>query len=331
MKLGPMNKIRVAPVVLALLAAAAFLWPKPAKSYLAQYNAHNGAVSRAHWDFSQFPVQWNFNPAAASNVSGAAPAQDVIATSFTTWMAAPNTAISISRGGDTQISSAGFDGVNLVCFTCTTDFNSDGALAVTFTTMANGPGADTKHGGTSRFAGQILDADILFNPAMNFSTDGSGGNDMQTVATHEIGHFLGLDHSAVVKATMFPFAPPVAEHALSYDDVAAISILYPKNSPDVPTGSISGTVAMNGSPVFGAHVFADSATAALPYPASVRKTPIGTLSMPDGTYQIQGVPPDRYAVAAEPLDGPVTNSNVFSYAPAFGKTTVQTNFTTRWH
>ena len=330
MNLGPMKKIRFAPVVLALIAVVGFLWPKPAKSYLSQYN-HNGAVSRVHWDFSQFAVQWNFNPAAASNVSGAGQAQDVVANSFATWMAAPNTAISVSRGGDTQVASAGFDGVNLICFTCATDFNSDGALAVTFTTTANGPGADTKHGGTSRFGGQILDADILFNPAMKFSTDGSSGNDLQTVATHEIGHFLGLDHSAVVKATMFPFAPPVAEHALSYDDVAAIATLYPKSSPDVPTGSISGRVSMDGSPVFGAHVFADSATAALSYPASVRKTPIGTLSMPDGSYQIQGVPPDRYTVAAEPLDGPVTNGNVFSYAPAFGKTTVQTNFTTRWH
>jgi len=325
-----MKKIRFAPVVLALIAATALLWPRPAKSYLSQYNVHNGAVSRAHWDFSQFAVQWNLNPAAAANVSGAGQAQDVVATSFASWMAAPNTEISVSRGGDTQVSSPGFDGVNLVCFTCTTDFSSDGALAITFTTTANGAGADTKHGGTSRFAGQILDADILFNPAMKFSTDGSGENDLQTVATHEIGHFLGLDHSAVVKATMFPFAPP-SQHLLSYDDVAAISSLYPKNSPEVPTGSISGRVAMNGSPVFGAHVFADSATGALPYPASVRKTPIGSLTMPDGTYQILGVPPDRYAVAAEPLDGPVTNSNVFSYAPAFGETTVQTNFTTRWH
>jgi hypothetical protein len=87
----------------------------------------------------------------------------------------------------------------------------------------------------------------------------------------------------------------------------------------------------DGTPVFGAHVFADSTTAASTFPSSVRKTPIGALTMPDGTYQIQGVPPDRYTVAAEPLDGPVTNGDIATYSPAFGQATVQTNFTTRWH
>jgi hypothetical protein len=149
--------------------------------------------------------------------------------------------------------------------------------------------------------------------------------------THEIGHFLGLDHSAVVKAMMFPYAPPM-ERTLGSDDVAAISTLYPKPSADIETGSISGQVTMtDGSAVFGAHVFADSATNSPGYPGAVRKTPIGTLSMPDGTYEIDGVPPDRYTVAAEPLDGPVTNADVANFSPAMGKATVQTNFTTRWH
>jgi hypothetical protein len=276
-------------------------------------------------------VQWSLNPATGSNVAGAANSADVVAASFSTWIGAPNAAISLPRGADNQLSAPAFDGVNMICFTCSTNFSSDGTLAVTFTTTANGPGADNKHGGTSRFAGQILDADILLNPSVSFATDGSSGNDLQTVLTHEIGHFLGLDHSAVIKAMMFPFAPP-SEHLLSYDDVAAISALYPKAQSDVPTGTVSGIVTMNdGSPVFGAHVFLDSATSATPYPATIRKTPIGILTSPDGSYHIQGVPPDNYTVAAEPLDGPVTNDNIRTYAPAFGKATVQTNFTTRWH
>lgn len=327
-----MRIFRIIPTLVAIIFAATLIVPKSARSYLAQYSSTPGGVARAHWDFSDFPVQWNINPATASNITGATSARDVITASFAAWGAAPNTTITMSRGADTGVSAAAFDGTNLICFTCSGDFNTDGALAVTFTTVANGAGADDKRGGKSRFAGQILDADILFNPAVQFSTDGSGNTDLQTVATHEIGHFLGLDHSAVAKATMFPFAPPVAEHALSYDDVAAISTLYPKSSPDVITGSISGSVVMaDGSAVFGAHVFADSTSAVVGYPSSVRKTPIGTLSMPDGTYRIDGVPADTYTIAAEPLDGPVTNDNVFSYAPAFSKASVQTNFTTRWH
>ncbi|HVH88083.1 MAG TPA: matrixin family metalloprotease [Terriglobales bacterium] len=326
-----MKSFRFFPLILVLVTAALLIFPRPAKSYLSQYAGSAGNMNRARWDFSDFPVQWSMNPAAASNVAGATTPQQVVTAAFATWTSAPNAAIPISRGPDTQVSAPAFDGVNLVCFTCVTDFSSDGTLAVTFTTTANGPGADDKHGGTSRFAAQILDADILFNPAVKFTTDGSGGSDLQTVVTHEIGHFLGLDHSAVVKAIMFPFAPPL-ERTLSYDDVAAVSSLYPKSSLDVPVGSISGKIAMNdGSPVFGAHVFADSITPALAYPSSIRKTPIGTLTMPDGTYRIDGVPPDRYTVAAEPLDGPVTNGDVSTYSPAFGRASVQTNFTTRWH
>lgn len=310
--------------------AAFLMFPRAAKSYLSQYAGSKGNVNPARWDFSDFPVLWSLNPSAPANVSGGN-AQDAVAGGFASWISAPNAAVFITRGSDTQAASPGFDGVNLICFTCATDFSSDGTLAVTFTTTANGPGADDKHGSRSRFAGQILDADILFNPAVKFTMDGSGSDDLQTVATHEIGHFLGLDHSAVVKALMFPFAPPL-ERTLSYDDVAAISSLYPKDSQDVEVGSISGKIVMrDGTPVFGAHVFADSQTAVVGYPANVRKTPIGTLTMPDGAYQIQGLPPDRYTVAAEPLDGPVTNGDISGFSSAFGKTTVQSNFTTRWH
>lgn len=330
MKSNPMRSLRFAYLLLTLATAAALLFPRSARSYLSQYAGPKGSAIRARWDFSDFPVQWNLNPTAASNVSGGNIA-DVVAAAFATWNTAPNAALSVGRGADAQVGGPAFDGTNLICFVCTTDFNSDGTLAVTFTTTANGAGADDKHGGKSLFAGQILDADILFNPAVTFTTDGSAGTDLQTVLTHEIGHFLGLDHSAVVKATMFPYAPPV-ERTLGSDDVAAIAMLYPKDSPDLATGSISGRVVLtDGSPVFGVHVFADSTTNAPAYPAAVRKTPIGTLTMPDGTYELQGLPPDRYTVAAEPLDGPVTNADVANYSPALGRASVQTNFTTRWH
>src|SRR5438874_5283331 len=146
-----MNRLRLTPILIALIVAVVLISPKLAKSYLAQYSAGAGGVTPAHWDFSQFAVQWSLNPASGSNVTGAANPADVVAASFSTWIAAPNAAISLSRGADNQLSAPAFDGVNMVCFTCSTNFSSDGTLAVTFTTTANGPGADNKHGGTSRF------------------------------------------------------------------------------------------------------------------------------------------------------------------------------------
>ena len=172
-----MKTFRFASDLVALIfALVILLQTKPAKSYLVQHLPGNGTVNRARWDFSAFPVQWSINP-TASNVTGGAQIQDVIATSFATWIAAPNTSISVSRAADSQTTGPAYDGINLICFTCVTDFNSDGTLAVTFTTTADGVGADDKHGGRSRFGGQILDADILFNPAVKFTTDGSGNSD----------------------------------------------------------------------------------------------------------------------------------------------------------
>src|SRR5581483_3839842 len=245
-------------------------------------------------------IQWNINPSTGSNIPGTGSVTTIINNYFGPWVATPNTFLPATQGPDSS------------------------------TTTVDGPGQDDFHGGVTQFAGQIIKADIVFNPAVQFNTGGGSGQDMQTVATHEVGHFFGLDHSAIARAVMYPFAPPVLT-TLSYDDVAGISFVYPKSSPDVATGTISGAVTLNGSPVFRAHVSANSTTSADPFSglSNIRKSPIGALTLADGSYSIP-VPPDSYVVIAEPLDGPVSDSDV-SWASEFGQSSVQTNFTTRWH
>lgn len=327
---------RVLPALGLMLLGS--LLALPAFSYLPMFTRSNSATAQPdHWDLSAFPLTYTVNPAVGSNfAAGGSPAQ-IVDASFLTWSSAPNVGLQISRGPDTTTTAVGFDGVNLICFVCN-DSSSFGSgtdtLAVTITTTADAPGQDTKHGNASAFAGQILDADILFNPAVQWSTGSvpiGSQQDLQTVATHEIGHFFGLDHSAVVRAIMYPFAPALLT-TLSYDDVAGMSQLYPKSSPDVSTGTITGTIRFtSGAGVFGAHVFADSNTGQQSFGSNIRKTPIGILTRPDGTYSISGVPPDSYTITVEPLDQPVTNSDVQGYPSAFGQPSVQTNFGTKSH
>ncbi|HLH05757.1 MAG TPA: matrixin family metalloprotease [Terriglobales bacterium] len=295
------------------------------------------------WDFSAFPVQWDLNPTTGSNISGTTTVHDVIAASFATWAGAPNAALSgvVTEGPQSSVSDANAApaGLNLICFVCNgsdqTIFSDTSTIAVTLTTTANAPGQPNGHGGTSTFGGQILQGIILFNPANQFVTNGTPGSnqsDLQTIATHEIGHFLGLDHSGVIAALMYPYAA-VTKTQLTYDDVAAVSTLYPSTTGQTyPTGSISGTVTLSGSPVFGAHVYAESTSNLQLFQLpNITKSAVGALTKPDGTYTITGLPADNYIVFAEPLDGPVDQTNISGFSLVYATSAVQTNFTTRWH
>ena len=82
--------------------------------------------------------------------------------------------------------------------------------------------------------GQISEADIVLNPMQAFSSDHSLGTyDLETVFTHEIGHFLGLKHSYVPSAAMFDGVHKnnvvvfdARPTTLSKDDVTKIRGLY---------------------------------------------------------------------------------------------------------
>jgi hypothetical protein len=83
--------------------------------------------------------------------------------------------------------------------------------------------------------GEILDADIEINTAYNHFTVGDGTivYDLQSILTHEIGHFVGLDHSLVPDATMNAAYDPgdTSLRTLAPDDVAALCAAYPPNRP----------------------------------------------------------------------------------------------------
>lgn len=97
-----------------------------------------------------------------------------------------------------------------------------GALAVTCVTM----NLDT---------GEILDADIELNtPYFDFALPGeTRGEDLRTVLTHEVGHFLGLNHSHVDGSVMFEsYESDLIFSSLSDDDIAGICETYPGAEKD---------------------------------------------------------------------------------------------------
>ncbi|MCB9533324.1 MAG: matrixin family metalloprotease [Myxococcales bacterium] len=74
-----------------------------------------------------------------------------------------------------------------------------------------------------------LTADMIFNAANHtFATSHSSTRvDLQSVATHEAGHWLGLGHSTVATATMKPYYTDEGDRSLHSDDESGVCTLYP--------------------------------------------------------------------------------------------------------
>ena len=87
--------------------------------------------------------------------------------------------------------------------------------------------------------GEIYDVDMEVNSASNMITTGDDEVkfDLLSIATHEVGHFLGLAHSSDPTATMNAMYMPGSTELrdLSDDDRAGICAVYPPGDPIAST------------------------------------------------------------------------------------------------
>jgi uncharacterized protein (TIGR03437 family) len=160
--------------------------------------------------------------------------------------------------------------------------------------------------------GTLLDTDIVFNADLNrsgrrvaFSTTLAPGTfDLQSVATHELGHALGANHSGLIGAAMYQatVTESDAQRRLSADDEAFAAETYPAPGSQGRLGAIAGRITFqDGAPVRRASVVAVGRGAG---------AMVQTLTLEDGSYRIGGLPPGEYDVYTEPVDGPVRGSNL---------------------
>ncbi|MFT7516834.1 MAG: hypothetical protein ACI84O_000619 [Myxococcota bacterium] len=165
--------------------------------------------------------------------------------------------------------------------------------------------------------GRITDADILFNGSQfTFSTDQTPGTfDVQDVLTHEVGHFIGLDHSPVVSGSMWPYVSTTQwlHRSLTQDDEAgAVAIATGINQTKV-TGTIRKPNSSSALP--GAIVSAS---------LSDGRFIASTVTSSNGNFTLRGLPAGDYYIHITPLEGGMSSSNLSSnmsvytaFAPTF--------------
>lgn len=109
---------------------------------------------------------------------------------------------------------------------------------------------------------------------------------------HEFGHALGLQHTLTSSVMSTEITRAMTKAApIGPDDVAGLSLLYPAAGFLESTGTIRGRVAVGAEAVNLASVVA----------LAPDGSAISTLTNPDGTFVMQGLPPGSYYVYAHPL------------------------------
>jgi hypothetical protein len=286
----------VAVVLLSLVAAAVVFASVPVFGYLKLGTQVGTRTANLKWH--DFPIRYFVTERGTTGVS-AQQFQTAISTSFGVWDAVETVDLSAEFAGFTAANPVSGDSMTVIGYQNRPDL--DRVLAATNFII------DTQ-------TGEVVESDIFFNTSFPWSTDAagvSGRHDVQSIAVHEIGHLLGLGHSALgetevipggrrvlgAEAVMFPiaFAPgAIHDRTLKADDLAGITDIYGNSSARRLRGSISGRVTKNGGGVFGAHVVAFSTrTGAL----------VGGLTLnEDGGYTIAGLEAGPYVIRVEPLD-----------------------------
>ncbi len=255
-------------------------------------DAFIGARHIEYWDDDAI-IHYVINAQGAPNISNGTDFT-AIQSAVNAWTAIPNTELGVVYDGtSTATNSNGMDGVNLVTFVDNGYPFSSLVLAVGLSTSFE---SDTLIAGRVYRAGEIFDADMVFNPTKTFKVGGAGpGVDIQSVATHEAGHLFGISHSSVQSSTMFYVLPGgLAARSLETDDELVFFKAYGSDAALASARRIDGTVVggQSGQPVAGAAVFVlqGSDTVGCDY------------TLPDGSFSFPGLADGSYTVSIHPID-----------------------------
>lgn len=184
---------------------------------------HNGMV----WPDSKIPVEYLIDQDGSDDIA-MEDAQAAIFAAFATWEAVPCSRLSYTHAGLTDLDVA-IDGQNVILW-----IESDwiygaeaGAAASLWIPVEEDRTADVA------FNGENFSWAIGPEAAISFTT-----LDVQSVLTHELGHFSGLGHTDSSVDTMyFSWRPWPGQRTLSADDKLGLCELYPQMADECADNS----------------------------------------------------------------------------------------------
>lgn len=271
----------MAPLRPLLLLSFAVLLAFPAGAAVRLTTAVDGAMVEVGWPRDAFPIRTVADQRLLAALPGGVAALEL---AFAAWASVPNARVSFASDGAAGGLRAGRDGRNVI--TVADDlFANQRAIAVT---------TNWDVGGT------LVESDIQVDlPMINSSYN------IQQAITHEVGHLLGLDHSGVLSAVMYPYVSRGNDAVvLDSDDRVGIAAMYPDLDLTSLGGVLRGRVAGDGGGIFAAQVVAMNDRG---------EAVATTLTSPSGEFLLEGIPDGTYRIYAEPLDGPVDLKNLSPY------------------
>ena len=215
---------------------------------------------------------------------------NAIRAAFDQWQSVPGSRLAFEEGGFvTPPTDIIFDNINVIFWTKTSLIvggaeNLSGRRAWTYVWY-------------SANDGRILEADMVLNGVQEkWFTDYNNKTNVspfvESTLLHEIGHFIGLDHTPAGGGTVITGAPGInTELGLSADEIAAVRFLYP--DPALKWASIKGKVRMGSNPVFGAVVALEDAQGNIAGATVTRST---------GDYELHSLSGGTYRLRVSPLD-----------------------------